>query len=104
MTSDSAAYRYQMADLIGASARVFAEGDETAAREQIVVADDLLDEFDDHVKAAIRSDGAAADAVARALYFRYLKRIVAHLTNLVSALVLPVDRLDYYDEAKDTRD
>ena len=42
-------------------------------------------------------------AVARALYFRYLKRITAHLMNMLTSLVLPIDLLDYYDEAPEDR-
>ena len=70
----------------------------------IAKADGFLDEYDAHVKAAARSTGPASDAVARALCFRFLKRITAHVMNFLTSLVLPVDRLDYYDEAKDDRD
>ena len=45
----------------------------------------------------------AADAVARALYYRFLKRTTAHIMNFLTALVHPLDRLDYYDEAKEDR-
>jgi hypothetical protein len=38
------------------------------------------------------------------LYFRYLKRVTAHVMNFLTSLVVPVDRLDYYDEAKEDRD
>ena len=70
----------------------------------IAKADGFLDEYDAHVKAAAQSIGPASDAVARALYFRFLKRITAHVMNFLTSLVLPVDQLDYYDEAKDDRD
>jgi len=36
-----------------------------------------------------------ADAVAMALYLRFLKRISAHSRNLISSLVNPVDRIGY---------
>ena len=36
-----------------------------------------------------------ADAVALALYLRFLKRISAHSRNLISSLVNPVDRIGY---------
>jgi hypothetical protein len=42
-------------------------------------------------------------AVALALTYRYLKRIVAHLMNVLSAVVMPVDRLDYFDEDPEDR-
>jgi len=55
------------------------------------------------VKAAYESTGEASDAVARALYFRFLKRLTAHLMNLLTSLVMPLDRLDHYDEDKTDR-
>jgi len=42
-------------------------------------------------------------AVAVALAHRYLKRIVAHGMNVLSAVVMPVDRLDYFDEDPEDR-
>jgi phosphate uptake regulator len=42
-------------------------------------------------------------AVAVALTHRYLKRIVAHGMNVLSAVVMPVDRLDYFDEDPEDR-
>jgi hypothetical protein len=42
--------------------------------------------------------------VARALALRYLKRIVAHLTNVLSSIVMPLDRIDYFDEDPEDRE
>lgn len=41
------------------------------------------------------TDLAVSDAVALALYLRFLKRISAHSRNLISSLVNPVDRIGY---------
>ena len=30
-----------------------------------------------------------------------MKRITAHVMNLMTSLVLPLDQLDYYDEPRD---
>ena len=38
------------------------------------------------------------EAVLLALAARYLKRIALHLTNIASSVVMPLHRLDYYDE------
>ena len=89
--------------LIDDAATVFTERDVERAQQLIDKADAFLDDYDRHIRAAYESDGAASDAVARALYYRYLKRITAHLMNLMTSLVMPVDRLDYYDEAKEDR-
>lgn len=101
--AELARYRDLVGQLIDDAVVVFEERDCEAAQRLIDKADDFLDQYDAHVKAAFNSDGTAADAVARALYFRFLKRITAHIMNLMTSLVAPIHRLDYYDEAKDDR-
>ncbi len=65
--------------------------------------DDWTPEFDECVMQQMGSGGSARDAVSRALLCRYLKRIAAHLLNVITSLVMPVHRLDYYDEDKADR-
>ena len=77
---------------------IFAEDDQGRAHALLAEADAMLDAFDELVDALVVSDGLARDAVPRALFYRHLKRIVAHLMNLLSAVVVNVDRLDYLDE------
>jgi Na+/phosphate symporter len=96
-------YRGRVAQLMEDAVAVFESRDAAGAQRLIAKADSFLDQYDDNVKAAFNSDGPASDAVARALYFRFLKRITAHVMNLMTSLVAPVHRLDYYDEAKDDR-
>ena len=98
-----AAYRDAVGDLIQQAAVVFEAHDAGRAAELVQKADGFLDQHDDGVKLAFNSEGPVSDAVARALYFRYLKRITAHVMNLLTALVMPVDQLDYYDEAREDR-
>ena len=37
------------------------------------------------------------------LAYRYYKRVTAHLLNIISSLVVPLDELDYFDEDRATR-
>jgi phosphate uptake regulator len=96
-------YRQRVSDLLAEAAATFEGRDVERARQLIAKADGFLDDYDRHIKAAYRSTGTPADAVSRALYFRYLKRVTAHVMNFLTSLVLPVDRLDYYDEPKNDR-
>ncbi len=96
-------YRMAVGDLILQAAAVFESLDTRRAAELVAKADGFLDEHDAEVKAAFNSEGEVAEAVARALYFRFLKRITAHVMNTLTALVMPVDQLDYYDEAREDR-
>lgn len=96
-------YRHAVGTLIDEAAEVFEARDTDRAQHLIEKADDFLDEHDAGVRAAFRSEGTPADAAARALYYRFLKRITAHIMNLLTSLVMPIDRLDYYDEVKEDR-
>ena len=97
------AYSARVSNLIGEAAEAFAAKDTGRAQELINKADGFLDDYDAQVKAAFSWEGGSSDAVSRALYFRFLKRITAHVMNFLTSLVMPVDRLDSYDEAKDDR-
>ena len=53
-------------------------------------------DIDGRVNALVSVDAPATYAVPRALYYRYLKRIVGHLMNILTALVMPLDKLDFF--------
>lgn len=99
-----ASYRDAVAGLISEAADVFDAIDTERAQELINKADGFLDEYDANVKAQFSTDLPTDEAVSRALYFRFLKRTTAHVMNVLTALVQPLDRLDYYDEAKEDRE
>lgn len=96
-------YRVAVGNLILEAADVFAVFDSDRARSLIAKADTFLDDYDERVRAQFSFQGETADAVARVLYYRFLQRTTAHVMNVLTALVQPLDRLDYYDEAKDDR-
>jgi phosphate transport system protein len=96
-------YHLAVGQLIDDAAEVFGERDTEKAARLIDKADGFLKQYDRLTKAAYRSEGPASEAVARALYYRYLKRITAHVMNLITSLVMPIDRLDYYDEVPEDR-
>mgnify|MGYP001829045219 CR=1 FL=1 len=96
-------YCVAVGDLLDEAAMVFVERNTERAKELVAKADGFIDDYDDHIKAAAQADGPAPAAVTRALYDFYLERITAHVMNLMTSLVLPLDQLDYYDEAKDDR-
>jgi phosphate transport system protein len=84
-------------------AEAFRDRDPERSRQLLTDGDALLDEFDAAVSALVRAEPEGQQAVAQALTYRYLKRIVAHLLNVLSAVVMPVDRLDYFDEDPEDR-
>jgi phosphate transport system protein len=95
-----ARYRDRISAMISEASAIFAEDDREEAHRFIREGDVILDEFDERVSELIITDRPGAEAVPRALLYRYYKRIVAHLMNLLSAVVMPLDRLDYFDEER----
>ena len=96
--------RLEVSQMIADSAEIFGSRDHERATALLVRGDELLDEFDTAVSALVRGEDDRPYAVGRALAARYLKRIVAHLTNVLSAVVMPIDRLDYFDEDPEDRE
>ncbi len=95
--------RGNISTLISDVAEVFGQRDTDRARELFQYGDGLQDDFDRRVSDLVTGRIGEPYAVAYALTYRYLKRIVAHLMNVLSAVVMPVDRLDYFDEDPEDR-
>ena len=97
-------HRDRISTLIGETARVFGDKDLEAAHNLLRGGDDLQAEYEELIDEQLRTDRPAREAVPRALLYRYFKRITAHLLNILTSLVMPIDRLDYYDEDKADRE
>ena len=96
-------FRDEISSRIALMGEILTVRDEERARAYIARSDELRREFDNLVNELVHSTEPALQAVPRALLYRFLKRITAHSLNVVTAVIMPVDRLDYYDEADDTR-
>ena len=83
-------------DLYGAQA-------EGRAQDFLVRGDAMQDHYDRQVDKLLSDEPGTSQPAATALCYRYYKRIVAHLLNIITSLVMPLDRLDYFDESPDTR-
>lgn len=92
-----------VSDYIMNVGRAFGERNAEHARQLLNPGGDLLGHFDRRVSALVRGEDTGPQPVARALAYRYLKRVIAHLMNVLSAVVMPVDRLDYFDEDPEDR-
>ncbi len=95
--------RATISTMISEVAETFAERDVGRSRALLEQGDAMLDEFDARVSDLVTGRIGEPAAVAYALTYRYFKRIVAHLMNVLSAVVMPVDRLDYFDEDPEDR-
>jgi phosphate uptake regulator len=96
-------YGTQIAQYITDAGNAFLARNGDQSRILLARGDALLDEFDDGVSRLVSGEDNAPQAVARSLGLRYLKRVVAHLMNVLSAVVMPLDKLDYFDEDPEDR-
>lgn len=96
-------YRERVSLLIAQTAQTFLDRATEDARNYLTEADVLLKEYDHRIDECVTSERPSSYGVPRALYFRYLKRITAHLMNVLTSLTMPVDRLAYFDEAEEDR-
>jgi phosphate uptake regulator len=102
--SDDAAelleHRKHVAELINQTRDAFAEQDTERVHELMPAIAEDEDHYDRHVAQFVMSDLPSRDAAPRALFYRYIKRISGHLANILSSVVMPVDRLDFYNPEK----
>ena len=96
-------FREELSSRIALMGEILDTRDEDRARAYIERGDQLRREFDGLVNELVHATAPALAAVPRALLYRFLKRVAAHCANVVTAVVMPVDRLDYFDEDDDTR-
>lgn len=78
---------------------VFDSHDEKRAGELIVAGRDITRRLDEMIYEAVEADYPARTVAVLVLGMRFYKRIVAHLVNVLTGVVQPLHKLDYYDEA-----
>jgi phosphate uptake regulator len=94
LRDDLVALKDEISPMISEVAQVFVEGDDAAAGVLLERARSLAD----HCREEISRLLGGADVpqpVATALTYRQLSRILANLLNILSAVVMPLDQLDY---------
>ena len=79
--------------------KAFEESDEEMAGKVIKQAKRSGREFEGLIREITASDLDVNNAVCLVLMLRFFKRLVAHMSNIASTVVMPVDMIDYYDES-----
>ena len=80
------------------SREVFVASDRERALDLIREGRSLTHRCDMLVARVAASDYGARDATAVVMGARFYKRIAAHVLNILSSVVMPLHKLDYYDE------
>ena len=83
------------------TAEAFRESDKELGKRMVEGGRALAREYDAVIDDLMESDVPTRDAVLMALLARYLKRLCLHLTNIATSVVMPLHRLDYFDEKRE---
>ncbi len=84
--------------LLAKSRNIYETQDEEGARAFIAECEALQKHCDTEMDALCAHDEGGGKILITGLAFRYLMRISAHSMNIITSVVMPLDRLDYYDE------
>lgn len=87
--------------LFGQTEDAFINADEEKARSTWDYHRKINKACDKIVADLARSDLSVNEAVCLALVARHFKRIVSHLVNIATSVVLPLSDLDYFDERRE---
>ncbi len=77
---------------------VVQSADRERAVELIHCGRDTVDRCEQLIQRIAQSDHTAGEAVILTLGTRFYQRIAGHVLNLLSSVVVPLHKLDYYDE------
>jgi phosphate transport system protein len=98
-SEDLQLHREAVGELIEETRNAFRDDDVEAAHALIQRIGENSTDYDTLVLDFVMSDLPARHAAPRALFYRYIKRLSGHLSNVLSSLVMPVDHIDFYDES-----
>ncbi|MCQ9207029.1 MAG: hypothetical protein NG740_04020 [Omnitrophica bacterium] len=88
----------QILEVFKKTQKAFIESDEKVAKEILYLEMGIVRNCDEILRKISKSDFPTNEAVCLALLARYFKRIVAHLANIGSSVILPITDLDFFDE------
>ncbi|MHC4844662.1 MAG: PhoU domain-containing protein [Planctomycetota bacterium] len=103
MAEDIVATKDKVSRMMAKTRALYDSQDAEQAHAFLTGGDDILDHCDAQVTRMLKDSSLSGRPVAAALMYRYTKRVMAHSMNVVTSIVMPVDKLDYFDEDKGTR-
>lgn len=82
--------------LLAKSRNVYETQDAAGARAFIAECEELQSHCEAKLRELCMATGE--NVATTAMTYRYFKRVLAHSMNIITSVVMPLDRLDYYDE------
>ena len=72
--------------------------DESKVQDLITLGSSISSNIDTKITELLENKESIQYPVATTLFYRYLKRIVSHIVNAATALIMPTDQIDHLDE------
>ncbi len=89
--------------LLAKARNIYQTEDLEDAKAFVAQADALAQHCDAQAVKMVQREDADGRSATSALAYRYFKRIVSHSLNIITSILVPVDKLDYYDEDEESR-
>ena len=96
-------HKNRVSALLQEAIELYTAQDESKAKSFLERGDAMQKYYDDQVEKLLGADPGTDQPAATALCYRYYKRVVAHLLNIITSIIMPLDQLDYFDEDPETR-
>jgi len=72
--------------------------EEEKVQELIASGAEVGKEIDEKITSLLENKLEVKYPVATTLFYRYLKRVILHIVNAATAIIMPTDQIDYIDE------
>lgn len=90
--------RAEVENAFSATAEIFGRSDRERAMQLIYTGKDMAKRADGLLGRIAQAGHESAPTTALVLGTRYYKRVGGHLLNVLSSVVMPLHKVDYYDE------
>ncbi|MFQ5768402.1 MAG: PhoU domain-containing protein [Acidobacteriota bacterium] len=90
--------RTQVKQLFSAVRQAFRNSSAEEAHAAIAAGRETMRRCESAIRAIAAGGHSVPESIALVLAGRHYKRILAHLVNIATSVVMPADRVDYYDE------
>ncbi len=94
----------EVSTLFGEAGQLLTEFDEVRAERYVDRVTQLIAQFQAKIDEFMFSDLPGREVVPLAIYYRYLKRIVANLRGVVGVAIEPLPTIDYLDDGETDTD
>lgn len=92
--------RQVVSELFGEASELLSQPDDERVDDYAKRAQAIMANHQTKIRELLHTDQPGREAVPRAVYYRYLKRIVANLLGVVSTASEPLPNIDYLDDGQ----